>query len=132
MESLIMDASTYTPGIRFSPALREFEIKGVSLPENVIEFYTPVLEWLDRFEHVISENTGSQSDDPLRLVFKLCYYNSGTVRYLISILNKMKRLIEVGMNVVVEWYYEKDDEHLLDNGKELAELTELPFSYIEM
>lgn len=131
MESLIRDASTYTPALHFSPELKVFELKGVSLPENVIDFYAPVLEWLDKFENECVETYLNQGNDLLRLVFKLCYYNSGTIRYLIAILNKMKRLMEKGLNVSVEWHYEKDDEHLLDSGKELSELTELPFNYFE-
>ena len=40
--------------------------------------------------------------------------------------------MERGMEVSVNWYYDEEDEHLLDSGKELAELTELPFNYIEV
>ena len=131
MESFIRDASTYTPAIHFTPALKVFELKGVSLPENVIDFYTPVLEWLDKFEDEYLEPALTDSNEHLNLVFKLSYYNSGTIRYLIAILNKMKRFMEKGLAVTIEWFYEKDDEHLLDSGKELSELTEIPFNYIE-
>ena len=131
MESLIRDASTYTPSINFSPALRLLEMKGVSLPENVIEFYSPVIEWLERFENEYADTILTEKDKSVRLVFKLFYYNSGTIRYLIAILNKMKRLIDKGVAITIEWHYEKEDEHLLDSGKELSELTELPFIYVE-
>jgi hypothetical protein len=131
MEALIRDASAYTPALNFSPALKIFELKGVSLPENVIEFYTPVLGWLDKFENECIEPAVKNNSGLHRLVFRLSYYNSGTIRYLIAILNKIKRFIEKGLKVSVEWHYEKEDEHLLDSGKELSELTELPFNYIE-
>jgi hypothetical protein len=131
MESFIRDASAYTPSINFSPALRMLELKGVSLPENVIEFYSPVIEWLERFENDYADTLLKEKDRSVRLVFKLSYYNSGTIRYLIAILNKMKRLIDKGIVITIEWHYETDDEHLLDSGKELSELTELPFIYVE-
>lgn len=131
MESLIRDASTYTPSINFIPSLRMLELKGVSLPENVIEFYSPVIEWLDRFENEYAETILKEKDRSVRLVFKLSYYNSGTIRYLIAMLNKMKRLIDKGITITIEWHYEKEDEHMLDSGKELSELTELPFIYVE-
>jgi hypothetical protein len=131
MESFIRDASTYTPSINFIPELRMLELKGVSLPENVIEFYSPVIEWLERFENEYADTILQEKDRSVRLVFKLSYYNSGTIRYLIAMLNKMKRLIDRGIAVTIEWHYDAEDEHLLDSGKELSELTELPFIYVE-
>ena len=129
MESLNLDPSGYTPGIRFSPAQGKFEITGISLPENVTDFYGPVLEWMDRYENEYIEKAILDERSELDLIFKLDYYNSGTIRYLISILNKAKRFIERGMNVSVYWHYDEDDEHLLDSGKELADLTGLPFRF---
>ena len=129
MESLNLDPSGYTPGIRFSPAQGKFEITGISLPENVIDFYGPVLEWMDRYQDDYIEEAVMDGRSDLDLIFKLDYYNSGTIRYLISILNKTKGFIEKGMNVTVSWYYDEDDEHLLDSGKELADLTGLPIRF---
>jgi hypothetical protein len=45
-------------------------------------------------------------------------------------LQIIKRLSERFI-VKVEWYYERDDIHLFDNGKELEELTGLIFNFIE-
>ena len=129
MESLNLDPSGYTPGIRFSPAQGKFEITGISLPENVIDFYGPVLEWMDRYENDYIEEAVLDGRSEIDLVFKLDYYNSGTIRYLIAMLNKAKRFIDRGMDVSVYWYYDEDDEHLLDSGKELADLTGLPFQF---
>jgi hypothetical protein len=129
MESLILEPSGYTPRIRFSPVQGTFEITGISLPENIIEFYEPVLDWMDRYENEYIEEAVLNGRANLEVMFKLDYYNSGTIRYLISILNKIKRFIDRGMNVTVSWYYDKDDEHLLDSGKDLAVLTGLPVHF---
>ncbi len=129
MESLNLDPSGYTPGIRFSPAQGKFEITGISLPENVIDFYGPVLEWMDRYESEYIAEAVMEGRSELDLIFRLEYYNSGTIRYLISILNKAKRFNDRGMVVSVYWYYDEDDEHLLESGREMADLTGLPFQF---
>lgn len=129
METLDIPPSGYYPGIRFVPDTGKFEITGISLPENVMDFYGPVIDWLERYEQEYVEQALREGRKELELKFMLDYYNSGTIRYLISILNKMKSCLDKGMNVTIRWYYDEDDEHLLDSGKELADLTQLPFTF---
>jgi len=130
MNNLYLEPTQYTPGISFEPDKGKFEISGISLPENVLDFYTPVLDWLDKFEKSLVTDPVS-TPAILQFSFRLCYYNSGSVRFLISILQIIKRLCDHA-KVRVEWFYEKDDIHLYDNGKELEELTGLTFQFIEL
>lgn len=130
MSSLILEPTQYTPGISFNGDTGKFEVKGVSLPENVLDFYTPVLNWLEGFEKTLTDKPVSFPQN-LEFTFKLCYYNSGSVRFLISMLQIIKRLSNYA-EVRVEWFYERDDIHLYDNGKELEELTGLTFNFIEL
>ena len=46
MENLIIEQTKSTPYIFFCAATGKLRIEGESYPENVIKFYTPVLEWL--------------------------------------------------------------------------------------
>jgi hypothetical protein len=129
MNNLILEPTQYTPRINFNIDTGKFEVSGISLPENVLDFYTPVVNWLDTFEKTISADP-VDSSRKFVFIFRLCYYNSGSVRFLISMLQIIKRLSERFI-VKVEWYYERDDIHLFDNGKELEELTGLIFNFIE-
>lgn len=130
MNNLILEPTQYTPGVSFNRDTGKFEVSGISLPENVLDFYTPVMNWLNEFEKsLVAEITSPQPD--LQFSFRLCYYNSGTVHFLISMLQIIKRICN-HTNVRVEWYYEKDDIHLYDNGKELEEITGLTFKFIEL
>lgn len=127
MNNLKLEPTQYTPAISFEPDKGKFEISGISLPENVLDFYTPVLNWLEEYEKSLVTETTNQTTI-LQFSFRLCYYNSGSVRFLISVLQIIKR-ISNHTKVRVEWFYEKDDIHLYDNGKELEELTGLAFNF---
>jgi hypothetical protein len=130
MNHLHLEATKYTPAINFNPDDGKFEISGISLPEDVTGFYEPVVDWLNDFtDSLIDEPSGSYP--PLQFTFKLVYYNSGSVRFLVSLLHTVKRLSD-HTTMKVEWLYEKDDIHLFDNGKELEALTGLKFDFIEL
>ena len=130
MNQLYLESTKYTPGINFDPATGKFEITGVSLPENVVTFYKPVLDWLDMYAEALV--SAQVMDHPeLKFSFKLSYYNSGSVRYIISILEIFKKINNYSL-VKVEWFYEKDDLLLFENGKELEVLSGLKFDFIEL
>jgi hypothetical protein len=130
MNHLYLEATKYTPAVNFNPDIGKFEIAGISLPEDVLGFYEPVLDWLNEFAESMIDKSGG-THPPLQFIFKLNYYNSGSVRFLISLLHTIKRLRD-HTTVKVEWFYEKDDIHLFDNGKELEELSGFKFDFIEL
>ncbi|MCW5920127.1 MAG: SiaC family regulatory phosphoprotein, partial [Bacteroidetes bacterium] len=49
MDKLIIEPGIKTPHIIFDAANGSLEIKGKSIPENSIEFYKPVYDWLDTY-----------------------------------------------------------------------------------
>jgi hypothetical protein len=49
MEKLIIEATVNSPRIVLDPDEQSFEFSGESRPENVRNFYLPVLEWLEKF-----------------------------------------------------------------------------------
>ena len=46
---MLYSLASPTPGVSFNPDSRVFEFEGVSRPENVSEFYKPVIEWMTDF-----------------------------------------------------------------------------------
>jgi hypothetical protein len=130
MNQLFLESTKYTPGINFDPETGKFEMIGVSLPEDVITFFEPILDWLYKFSDSLSSLSGSIQQD-IRFIFKLNYYNSGSVRYIISILETLKKINDY-RPVKVEWFYDKDDILLFENGKELEVLSGLKFYFIEL
>ncbi len=48
---------------------------------------------------------------------------------IFSILEIFEHINKDGSKVIVKWYYESDDEDILDAGKTMAEGLNLPFEY---
>ena len=46
MENLTLEGTPKTPTVSFSKDAGVLEIKGRSIPENSIEFYKPLLDWI--------------------------------------------------------------------------------------
>jgi hypothetical protein len=131
MNPLHIQSTQYTPNIKLNAETGIFKFEGISLPENVLELYSPVINWLKDYSAWL--NNYQQADQlELRCVFKLNYYNSGSVRFLISILQQVKTMNNKVRKATIEWHYEKDDISIYENGRELEELLGLRFSFIEM
>ena len=50
MEPIIIEGTPKTPTVKFDSAEGVFEIKGRSIPENSVEFYKPLVDWLDNYK----------------------------------------------------------------------------------
>ncbi len=125
MEILNIKASKHTPEIRYDQEENTLIFSGSSLPENVHDFYKPVISWLDEYENNI-ENINV----PLKVSVKFAYYNSGSMRYISDIFTKIARFGKKGITPIVSWYYEKEDELLREAGEDLADITGLDFEFI--
>ena len=122
MEPLDIKATNDTPRVLFDPDNNLFEISGRSLPEDVVTFYQPVLDWLDEYTRTPLKKTD--------FVFKYIYFNTATSKLVQDILTKLEHLQEKGSEVKVSWFYEQDDEDMLDLGIEFKENVNIAFEII--
>jgi hypothetical protein len=122
MEPLDLKATNDTPRVLFDPDNNLFEISGRSLPEDVVTFYQPVLDWLDEYTRTPLKKTD--------FVFKYIYFNTATSKLVQDILTKLEHLKEKGSEVKVSWFYEQDDEDMLDLGIEFKENVNIAFEII--
>jgi uncharacterized protein YkuJ len=122
MEPLDIKATNDTPRVLFDPDNNLFEISGRSLPEDVVTFYQPVLDWLDEYTRTPLKKTD--------FVFKYIYFNTATSKLVQDILTKLEHLQEKGSEVKVSWYYEQDDEDMLDLGIEFKENVNIAFEIV--
>jgi hypothetical protein len=98
------------------------EISGRSLPEDVVAFYDPILEWLDDY-----------AENPLDKTvfnFKLEYFNTASSKLLLDILLRLEQLHEDGHEVLIRWHYPDDDEDMEEAGEEYADIVEVPFEQV--
>ncbi len=126
------NATDKTPGILLDGDKHVFEIEGNSRPENVRDFYVPVVQSLnDFFEQRISENKIDEFKDyPFRLNFKLGYFNSSSAKFLADILIDVVAYMQKGVMAKVYWYYDEGDEDMREAGEDFSEMIDLPFNYV--
>jgi hypothetical protein len=122
MEPLDIKATNDTPRVVFDPDNDLFEISGRSLPEDVVSFYQPVIDWLDHYKTNPLPKT--------EFIFKYIYFNTATSKLVQDILFRLEGLRETGHEVNIFWYYEQDDEDMYDMGLEFKENINLPFEII--
>ncbi len=133
MDNLIIPATDFTPSVNFQIQSGLLELSGVSRPEDVAGFYQGPLEWLSKLEESIQSRPEFKYEIPqLRFSFKMRYFNSGSSKYMIQMLRKLRNLIRFGVDVKIDWYFEEGDDKMQDDGEDLAEAVELNFNYIEV
>ena len=91
------------------------ELWGRSLPENALDIYNPIFDWLDEYKKNPAEKT--------IVAIKLEYFNTTSSKLIYSIFKKFEDLNNAGSIVSVKWYYENDDPDLEEEGKLLKKIT---------
>jgi hypothetical protein len=133
MESLIINETTSTPKVVFDLANSIFEIKGCSRPEDVRSFYMPLIDWLEKFRNTsLDIEIEKHSNNPLVFKFQLDYFNSSSAKFILDILLLINQLHKKGLNLKIVWFYIHNDDDMLEVGKELSEVVDFQFDYMEV
>ena len=77
MEPIIIEGTPKTPSIKFDTKDGVFEIKGRSIPENSVEFYKPLNEWLDQYMQVPLDKTVAN--------IRLEYFNTSSSQCILDV-----------------------------------------------
>lgn len=118
---IILDKTTDTPLVHFAPGL--LIIEGRSITEDVFGFWTPLQKWVDNYI--------TKPEPITRIEVGLEYTNSSSNKFISQILRKATSIAEQGHKIEVIWKYEDDDESILQLGKDMESICEVPFKYIE-
>ncbi len=121
MEELKIEGSAKTPTVEFKGDGRLL-LKGRSIPENSIEFYKPLLDWIEEY--------GSSPKDKTVLNVQLEYFNTSSSKCILDVFKKLETLTDT--NIEINWYYEEDDEDMLEAGEDYQAIIDIPFKMIEV
>ena len=127
MKSLIIDAipdSPYYPSENFDATTGICELKGESYMEEAYKFYTPLLNWLK--EYAIKQKS------PVILNIKLTYFNTNSSRLLLDMLDMLKKSLDAGGSITVNWYYEIDDPDVKEEVEDFEIETGLTIHMIPL
>ena len=119
-----MDGSPKTPHVHFDPETGLLELKGRSIPENSIDFYRPLIDWLDQYSRAPKSKTA--------LHVQLEYFNTSSSKCILDLFKKLEGVRATGNEVTVLWHYEADDEDMLEAGEDYAGIINIPFKTIQI
>jgi len=122
METLTIEQTDDSPLIVLDKENDRFEISGKSLPEDVVEFYQPVLDWLKAYR--------KQPNPKTEFNFKLIYFNTASSKLILDILMMLEEMATEGHDVLVRWLALQSDEDMQEAGKEYEEMVDVPFEHV--
>jgi len=122
MKSLSIEGTPKTPSVLSDVNLGLIEIRGRSNPENASEFYRPLIDWVDEYVR-----------NPLVVTtvnIELEHFNTTSSKCILSILKKLESSMDSTRDVVVNWYYDKNDADYRETGEYYEKMTELHFNFL--
>ena len=124
MNNIKMEGTAKTPDLSFDANTGVFDIKGRSIPENSVEFYKPILEWIDEY---------TKQTQPKTIVnIHLEYFNTSSSKCILDLLKKFEIIAKNGNDIVIRWHYEEDDEDMLEAGQDYQSIIKVPFEMVEV
>jgi len=124
MEAIVIEGTPKTPKVHFDAQGGTLLLKGRSIPENSIEFYRPLVDWLDAYSAAPKGKTVCD--------IQLEYFNTSSSKCLLDLFKKMEQMSNSGNDIVINWYYEEDDEDMLEAGEDYQSIINVPFKMIEV
>ena len=123
MDKLEFQPTQKTPYVLLDPA-GKIKFKGRSIPEDVSLFYEDILDWIVGY-----------SDFPAPLTevdIEMEYLNSGTSKYMLRLLKKLKEVDNNGFELHINWIYEEGDDDILERGEYYGSILDLKINFIEI
>jgi hypothetical protein len=124
MKDLIINGEAKTPTINFNFQSGKLSISGRSIPENSVEFYEPIISWLDEYK--------SSNGPALNIDIKLEYFNTSSSKCILDLFKKLEELRETQKEVAIKWYYEEDDEDMEEAGQDFQAIINVPMELISV
>jgi len=124
MEPFVVQRTEDTPTIDFNLDDGLFLIAGRSLPENAIEFYKPLFAWVEKH---LNEAKGLA----ITVNIKLEYFNTASSKQIAKLFLLLEEYI-AKHTIVINWFYEKEDNDMLISGSQYAKFLNLKFEFTEV
>ena len=94
---LIIEGTNKTPSVKFQAEEGILEISGRSIPENSIEFYQPMFNWIDLY----ASNPLAKTNAKIILE----YFNTSSSKCILDVLRKLEQINKSGKSeIVVLWH----------------------------
>jgi hypothetical protein len=121
MESLLIKPTPTSLAVSLDAGLGKISFIGRSVSEHSVEFFKPVIDWLEKYAAAPLDKT--------ECLFKFEYFNSSARKSLVEIFKILFSIHKKGKEVVVIWSYDADDESMKELGEEYENMFSLNFHY---
>ena len=102
MEIFRLEATSRTPEVELNPEQGTLSMIGESYPEDIRTYYEPIMVALEQF-------AATQPSD-FKITIKLTYFNSGSARALMELLDAIDEAAQGNFNAELNWYCDPDDD----------------------
>ncbi len=119
-EAYNIASTKYTPEIKFHHGI--LEIKGVSIPENALGFYEPLMLAIEKYSNVPNSET--------TINISLFYFNTSSLKCLVAIFTAFEKIHNRQSRVKVNWHYDANDDDFIENIKVYEEILKIDFRFL--
>lgn len=98
------------------------KIKGRALSVNGNDFPEQMMNGIDDYLR--------NPPDTTDVIIAFEYLNSFSAKVIVSILKKLSQAIRQPKKLAIRWYYEEDDDDMLDTGKYISGIYRIPIEFI--
>lgn len=125
MEIYVVEGSLTTPSVLLDPFKGIIELRGKSIPENCLDFYQPLYDWLAEY---------SQQPRPRTEVrLSMEYFNTSSSKEFIRFFRLLEGLHVMGKTQMeIKWYHEEDDEEMMEMGEGLKGDLKVPIEIVSI
>lgn len=125
MEPLQLEGNFEMPTVSCNAQEGKIEIKGRSIPPHPLDFYQQIFDWWEKY----TQEKPSQTE----IEISLEYFNTASFKYIMHLLRLANEFHTSGNGEVkLNWYYEEDDEDLMETGELIQETFAMPVEIIEV
>ena len=117
-ESFLIYETPNTPEISWDAKNMVLEIKGRLTVHNSKEFFNPIYDCIDDFTTLTKIN------------LSLDYFNIFSIKSLLDFFKEVEKREGCNNKVLVQWFYEEEDNFLHEAGLDFKELVKLPFELV--
>lgn len=123
LEDLHILGTAKTPTVRLNQS-GLIKIQGRSIPEDANLFFDKIMDWIERYTAIRRDRT--------QVDISFEYLNSGTSKFMLQILKRLKESPGTSHNLTVNWYYEEGDDDIQERGEYYATILGLAINFIEV
>ncbi|WP_258102548.1 DUF1987 domain-containing protein [Marinoscillum sp. MHG1-6] len=123
MIDILIEPTQTTPFVKIDSDEGLISFKGKSSPENSLGFYHPII---DKIKVLFAD-----TDKPINANFSFRYFNTSSSKCLFDLFKALRQMmIENGKEIIINWFYEEDDDDMMETGEDFSDLLDIDFNLI--